>query len=114
MVYAKLYPSTLVEEYRRTFRAVYVDHHGADSLRNPTDEEWAAFAASCSMRDMGTHLCALPTGEHCARGLVSRLRACAAEAERRAGLRADAGQPPARAHARARHRTGRTGRGPRA
>jgi hypothetical protein len=22
------------------------------------------------MRDMGTHLCALPTGEHCSRGLV--------------------------------------------
>ena len=70
MVYAKLYPSTLVEEYRKAVRAVYVDHHGVDSVRNPTLEEWAAFTASCSMRDMGTHLCALPTGEHCARGLV--------------------------------------------
>jgi integrase len=70
MVYAKLYPSTLVEEYRKTVGAVYADHHGADSLRNPTSEEWTAFEASCSMRDMGTHLCALPTGEHCARGLV--------------------------------------------
>ncbi|MBV9196643.1 MAG: site-specific integrase [Solirubrobacterales bacterium] len=70
MVYAKLYPSTLVEEYRKAVRAVYTDHHGADSLRNPTREEWAEFQASCSMRDMGTHLCALPTGEHCARGLV--------------------------------------------
>jgi hypothetical protein len=70
MVYAKLYPSTLVEEYRKTVRTVYTDHHGADSLRNPTREEWAEFQASCSMRDMGTHLCALPTGEHCARGLV--------------------------------------------
>lgn len=29
-----------------------------------------AFTASCGLRDMGTHLCALPTGEHCARGLV--------------------------------------------
>jgi hypothetical protein len=36
----------------------------------PTIEEWAAFSANCSMRDMGTHLCALPTGEHCPRGLV--------------------------------------------
>ncbi len=70
MVYAKLYPSTLVEEYRKTVRAVYVDHHGTAALRNPTAEEWAEFRASCSMRDMGTHLCALPTGEHCARGLV--------------------------------------------
>ena len=70
MVYAKLYPSTLVEEYRKTVRAVYVDHHGTAALRNPTAEEWADFQASCGMRDMGTHLCALPTGEHCARGLV--------------------------------------------
>ena len=70
MVYAKLYPATLVEEYRKTVRAVYVDHHGPDSLRNPTAEEWAEFQTSCSMRDMGTHLCALPTGEHCPRGLV--------------------------------------------
>jgi hypothetical protein len=70
MVYAKLYPSTLVEEYRKTVRATYADHHGADSLRNPTAAEWTEFQTSCSMRDMGTHLCALPTGEHCARGLV--------------------------------------------
>jgi hypothetical protein len=28
------------------------------------------FSASCSLRDMGTHVCALPTGEHCPRGLV--------------------------------------------
>ena len=32
--------------------------------------EWAAFAASCNLRDMGTHLCALPTGEHCPKGLI--------------------------------------------
>jgi integrase len=70
MVYAKLYPSTLVEEYRKTVRAVYVDHHGTAALHNPTAGEWAEFRASCGMRDMGTHLCALPTGEHCARGLV--------------------------------------------
>jgi Phage integrase family len=70
MVYAKLYPSTLVEEYRKTVRATCADHHGVDSLRNPTAAEWAEFQTSCSMRDMGTHLCALPTGEHCARGLV--------------------------------------------
>ena len=35
MVYAKLYPSTLVEEYRKAVRAVYVDHHGVDSVRKP-------------------------------------------------------------------------------
>ena len=29
-----------------------------------------AFAASCNLRDMGTYLCALPTGEHCPKGLI--------------------------------------------
>jgi len=70
MVYAKLYPRNLVEEYRKAVRGLYNSFHGADSFKNPTVEEWAAFERSCSMRDMGTHLCALPTGEHCPRGLV--------------------------------------------
>ncbi|MCU1251829.1 MAG: integrase family protein [Edaphobacter sp.] len=38
--------------------------------RTHTAEEWTSFAANCNLRDMGTHLCALPTGEHCPRGLV--------------------------------------------
>lgn len=70
MVYAKLYPQTMVEEYRKAVRGLYIAFHGEESLRNPTAEEWATFTASCGMRDMGTHLCALPTGEHCPRGLV--------------------------------------------
>jgi integrase len=70
MVYAKLYPSHLIEEYRKAVRGVYGAVHGEESFRPPTAEEWAAFAAQCSLRDMGTHLCALPTGEHCAKGLV--------------------------------------------
>lgn len=70
MVYAKLYPSELIEGYRRALRGTYTAAHGPDALRNPTIEEWSAFSASCSMRDMGTHLCALPTGEHCPKGLV--------------------------------------------
>lgn len=70
MVYAKLYPAHLVEEYRKTVQGVYNAVHCEDSLRIPTGEEWAAFAAQCSLRDMRTHLCALPTGEHCPRGLV--------------------------------------------
>jgi hypothetical protein len=70
MVYAKLYPTHLIEAYRTAVRGVYNAFHGEESLRNPTAEEWAAFVASCSMRDMGTHLCALPTGEHCPKGLV--------------------------------------------
>ena len=51
-------------------RGIYTGIHGADALRAPTAEEWAQFSANCSMRDMGTHLCALPTGEHCPKGLV--------------------------------------------
>jgi hypothetical protein len=70
MVYAKLYPQTLVEEYRKAARGLYIAFHGEESRRNPTTEEWKAFSASCSMRDMGTHICALPTGEHCPKGLV--------------------------------------------
>jgi Phage integrase family len=70
MIYAKLYPSRLVEEYRKTVRGLYNTHYGEDGLKNPTLDEWAAFAASCNLRDMGTHLCALPTGEHCPRGLI--------------------------------------------
>lgn len=70
MVYAELYPRQLVESYRRSIRGNYADLYGKEALRNPTRDEWEAFSASCSMRDMGTHLCALPTGEHCPRGLV--------------------------------------------
>lgn len=70
MVYAKLYPSKLVEEYRKALRGTYEAIHGPDALQNPTSEEWAKFSASCSLRDMGTHVCALPAGDHCSRGLV--------------------------------------------
>jgi integrase len=70
MVYAKLYPTALIEEYRKAVRGLYNAFHGDDSLRNPTADEWAAFTISCNLRDMGTHLCALPTGEYCPKGLV--------------------------------------------
>jgi hypothetical protein len=62
MIYAKLYPSQLIEEYRKTVRSLYNAHYGEAGLKNPTAEEWAAFATSCNLRDMGTHLCALPAG----------------------------------------------------
>jgi hypothetical protein len=70
MVYAKLYPSELVESYRKAMLGVYQARYGPEATRTPTAEEWAVFAASCSMRDMGTHMCALPTGDHCTKGLV--------------------------------------------
>jgi hypothetical protein len=70
MIYAKLYPSQLIEEYRKTVRSLYNAYYGEEGLKNPTAEEWAAFAANCNLRDMGTHLCALPTGEHCPKGLI--------------------------------------------
>lgn len=70
MTYAKLYPTTLVEAYRKAVRGTYESLHGPEALRNPTAEEWAEFAAGCNLRDMGTHLCSLPTGDHCSRGLV--------------------------------------------
>ena len=33
MVYAKLYPTTLIEEYRKAVRGLYNAFHGDDSLR---------------------------------------------------------------------------------
>lgn len=70
MIYAKLYPDTLVEGYRASMRGLYTNIYDTDALGAPSAEEWSAFAASCNLRDMGTHICALPTGEHCSRGLV--------------------------------------------
>lgn len=70
MIYAKLYPDSLVEGYRAAMRGLYGNFYTADDLGDPDGDEWAAFTASCNLRDMGTHICALPTGEHCARGLV--------------------------------------------
>ena len=70
MIYAKLYPDALVDGYRTAMRGLYTDIYDADALREPSTDEWAAFVAGCNLRDMGTHVCALPTGEHCSRGLV--------------------------------------------
>jgi integrase len=70
MIYAKLYPSRLIEEYRKTVRGLYNTYYGEEGVKTPTTEEWETFAANCNLRDMGTHLCALPTGEHCPRGLI--------------------------------------------
>jgi integrase len=96
MIYAKLYPSRLVEEYRKALRGAYLAFHGQESLRNPTAEEWRAFEHSCSMRDMGTHLCALPTGEHCPKGLgLSRLHPRPTQTQRDPDLPHHAPQPPA-------------------
>jgi len=69
IIYAKLYPG-LVEENRKTVRTLYNAHCGEDELKNPTAEEWGAFAASCNLRDMGTHLCPVPTGEDCPKELI--------------------------------------------
>ena len=42
----------------------------ANGPKNPTAEEWAAFAASRNLGYMGTHLRALLTGEQCPKGLI--------------------------------------------
>jgi Phage integrase family len=91
MIYAKLYPSTLVEDYRKAVRSSYF--HGPDSLRAPTHAEWEEFSRSCNLRDMGTHLCALPTGEHCSRGLCAS--AAATPSPRRPPRQCSAGCSPA-------------------
>lgn len=70
MIYAKLYPDTVIDGYRAAMRGLYTDIYDVDALKAPTADEWAAFTVSCNLRDMGTHVCALPAGEHCSRGLV--------------------------------------------
>jgi hypothetical protein len=76
MVYAKLYPTTLsTSTARRSARPTSTStapdsFHGPDSDRVPNAAEWQRFSESLELRDMGTHLCALPAGEHCSRGLV--------------------------------------------
>ncbi len=70
MIYAKLYPHTLIAEYRGALRGRYEDMSGKEAFRAPTLAEWETFSRSCNLRDMGAHLCALPAGAHCARGLV--------------------------------------------
>jgi hypothetical protein len=70
MIYAKLYPDQFITDYRKAMRGLYTDVYGPGANQAPTEAEWAEFTASCSLRDMGTHVCALPTGEHCPRGLV--------------------------------------------
>jgi hypothetical protein len=52
MIYAKLYPGQLIEEYRKTVRSLYNAYYGQDGLTKPTAEELGAFAASCNLRDM--------------------------------------------------------------
>jgi len=34
MIYAKLYPSQLIEEYRKTVRSLYNAYHGEEGLKN--------------------------------------------------------------------------------
>lgn len=70
MIYAKLYPDELVNEYRRAMRGMYLDVHGQQATQAPTADDWHQLAATHTLRDMGTHICILPAGEHCPRGLV--------------------------------------------
>jgi hypothetical protein len=70
MIYAKRYPDQFITDYRKAMRGLYTDVYGPNANQAPTAAEWAEFTANCSLGDMGTHVCALPTGEHCPRGLV--------------------------------------------
>jgi hypothetical protein len=54
-----------IKKYRKTVRSLNNAYFGEEGLKNPTAEEWTVFAANCNQRDIGTHLYALPTGEHC-------------------------------------------------
>lgn len=60
----------VIDGYRAAMRGLYTDIYDVDALKAPTADEWVAFTGSCNLRDMSTHVCALPAGEHCSRGLV--------------------------------------------
>jgi len=49
----ELHPSELVESYRRS-AASAPTFYGPAATSPPSAEDWAAFAAGCSLRDMGT------------------------------------------------------------
>jgi hypothetical protein len=85
MIYAKLYPSRLIEEYRKTVRGLYNTHYGEDGVKIPTAEEWAAFAASCNASLRPAYRRALPR-----RLDLPRVHSCTTQEERRPGLPADA------------------------
>jgi hypothetical protein len=65
MVYAKLYPQQLIDEYRKTVRGLYNAVHGEESFRNPTAEEWSTVSvkpgasAQGGCRELGSTPCSL-------------------------------------------------------
>ena len=96
MIYAKLYPSQLIEEYRKTVRSLYNAYYGEDGLKNPTAEEWAAFRDELQPTRYGhtplrlAHWRALPEGID-----LPWLCTCAAEEKCGADLSAHARKPRA-------------------
>ena len=53
MIYAKLYPSRLVEEYRKTVRGLYNAHYGDDGLKNPTSRGVGRFCRELQLARHG-------------------------------------------------------------
>jgi hypothetical protein len=96
MIYAKLYPGQLIEEYRKTVRSLYNAYYGEDDLKNPTVEEWGRLRVELQPARYGhapmrlTHWSALSEGID-----LPRLCACAAEEKCGADLSTHAGQPRA-------------------
>jgi len=73
-------PSQLIEEYRKTVRSLYNAFYGEDGLKNPTAEEWAAFAANCKPARHGYTPMRFAHWRTLSKGIdLPRLCACAAE-----------------------------------
>ena len=96
MIYAKLYPGQLIEEYRKTVRSLYNAYYGEDGLKNPTAEEWGRLRGELQPARYGhtpvrfAHRRALSEGID-----LPRLCACAAEEKCGADPSAHAGKPRA-------------------
>ena len=94
MVYAKLYPDQLVEEYRKAMRGALHRLPRRRRLRTPTADEWAAFAASCSTCATWAPTCARCRPASTAQGAgLPRLQPRPTQEERRPDLPAHARQP---------------------
>jgi hypothetical protein len=66
--------SGIEEQDRKTFRTVCKAYYGEDGRAESDGLEWAAFAASCNLRDMGTPSAPCRAGNVVRRGSVSDAR----------------------------------------
>ena len=92
MIYAKLYPSQLIEEYRKTVRGLYNAYYGEDGLKTRL-RGMGGFRSELQLARHGHASLRLAHWRALSEGIdLPWLYACAAEEECGADLSADARQ----------------------